>query len=390
MKLTVLFILIFSFFNVYGQSMDNRKNIVIVESAKTSITQKEVDDYTNFNEWHFELRLNPEQRQKYQAFLIDDLKKGKLVDDVYTKSVFMDEFKKKGWMELYSTHSDLKNTDNIELATQDTLNGKGSETYVDPLIELYGGKKPDKNAKPAEEKIYGTGIYANLRRWAKNDKGSSAYLLGIIKDYQKALIGDGSYKTSLFRKDIDATFEWLSFRMVIVAGKKVVEGNSEERALMEQRIIKTWKDLQSDRNKLSKYKEWLDSNVSEWLIWRGGEYSFFARQTPFGKKEQLAKWGNEILGVSPQMRPFVEQRIKEYKDYVAKMPNEEIKKEFEIKQKTNTEFAIRMQKMQNDMKSTQQTFAVMRQGLMNLHVANLNIAENIGNTGFTWQIRSQP
>jgi hypothetical protein len=389
MKFVVLFLLVFSLIsNVFGQTIDNRESVVIVQSTRSPITQKDVDNYTNFNEWHFELRLDPEQRQKYQSLLIEDLKKSQLSDDVIARSAFMNEFKKKGWMELFKVHSDFKQLDLIDYTAEHNLNGDGNADWMDSMIVSMGGQKPDRSK--IERKIYGTGIAANLRRSAKSEYKSATYLSNFIKEYQKPLIGDGSIYTSLFKRDIDAMFEWLSFRMIMVAGKKVVQGNLEERKLMEERIVNAWKIAQTNPNNLSKYRSWLRQTVDEWLIWRGGEYSFYGRQTPFGKKEQLAIWGKEILAVSPEMRPYVEFRIKEYKDYVAKMPSDELKREIEIKQRTNAEFSMRMQQIQNEMKDNQRMFAAMRQNLMNLHVANLNIAENIGNTGFTWQIRSQP
>jgi hypothetical protein len=41
-----------------------------------------------------------------------------------------------------------------------------------------------------------------------------------------------------------------------------------------------------------------------------------------------------------------------------------------------------------EMKDTQASFAMMRQGLTQLHVANLNISENIGDKGFIWKVQT--
>lgn len=348
-----------------------------------------VEHYIKFYEWHFELRLNPEQRQRFRELIIEDNNRNRLGNALTEKSDFMTAFAQKNWMELYSLHSDMKNIDTIEQATEDSTNGRGSEEYIDPLIELYTGKKAAPHAE-GNSKIYGNGTAAMVRRAAKDGARSAQFLLDAVRDYQKPILGDGSFSTSLFNRDIDATFEWMAVRSVMVAGKRVVQGDDQERAAFKQNVISSWNAVKDNPEQLGRYRDWLKSNVTDWLMWRGADYSFFARQTPFGQKEQLARWGAEIAALSPAMKPYADQRMREYRDYVAKMPDAEIKREYELKQRTDTEFKIRMQKMQNDMKSTAQTFAVMRQGLLGLHVANLNIAENIGNSGFRWEVRTQP
>ena len=345
--------------SVWGQNSTSADAILV--NLSPPITQKMADSYTNFQEWHFELRFTPEQRQKYQAFLVEDLKKGRLVDDVRQSVGIVDNAKKSDWMTLFNFHSQQKSKDEIEESTEQMLNNG---------------------------QIHGDGIKAQTRKEAKNGYLSSAFLLKTVADYKKPLIGDGNIHTSLFRRQIDATFEWTAFRITMVAGKKVIEANDESRNLMEQRLIKTWNDNKNNPNKLANFRSWLELNVNNWLVWRIGDYSYFARLTPYQKKSQLAEWGQEVLGFAPEMKPYVDARIKEYKDYVAKMSNEEIKSEFELKKKSDAKFAAKIQQMQNDMRNTQQTFAQMRQSMLDFHVANLNISENIGNTGYVWQIKN--
>lgn len=346
--------------SVWGQTTFPNSTILVLNP---SITQEMVDNYTSFQEWHFELRFTPEQRNKYQSLLLEDLKKGRLVTDVQQSPSVIENAKKSDWMTLFTYHSQQKSKDDIEESTEQMLNNG---------------------------QIHGDGIKASTRKEAKNGCQSSAYLLKTLVEYKKPLVGDGNINTSLFRRQVDATFEWTAVRITFVAGSKVVEANESERALMEQRIIKTWNDNKSNPNKLSNLKNWLDTNVSNWLIWRLGDYSYFQRLTPYQKKAQLVEWGQEILGLAPEMKPYVEKRIKEYKDYVAKMPESEIKGEFEKKKQTDAKFAAEMQKIQSQMQMNQQTFAQMRQSLLNFHVANLNISENIGNTGYVWTIKTTP
>jgi hypothetical protein len=359
----------------------------IAQATQAAVTQADISNYIDYYEWHFEARLNPDKRQKLASLIEADIKNGSFAKDVRTKSQFMTDFAKKGYVELFSMHSDMKNIDTIEHSTEHVLNGDHSSDVTDAMLAYYGAPKPPPTPA-SQRKLYGTGVAASLRRSARDNHKSSAFLLDFIESYKKPLIGDGTYATSLFHRDIDATFEWLSFRMIMVAKKRVVVGNDAERQKMQQQIIDTWRKIQADPEKIAMYRGWLNSNVTDWLMWRGAKYSQFERMTAFGKKEQVARWAAEIAGLSPDMKPFADQRMAEYRDYVAKMPADELKREYALKQRTNQQFQLQMQKIQNDMKATQQTFAVMRQGLMGMHVANLNISENIGNTGFVWKIQN--
>lgn len=352
--------LLFTFLFLLGlQTVFAQADPVLIE-GNPPITQKTVDAYTNYQEWHFELRFTPEQRQKYQSFLLEDLKKGRLLEDVKQSPQIVDGFKKSDWMTIFTFHSQQKQKDSVELSTEQILNNG---------------------------QIHGDGLRAQTRKEAKKGYLSSAYLLKTSAEYDNPLVGDGNIHTSLFRRQVDAVFEWTAFRITMVAGKRVVDATEKDRAEMAQRIIKTWNDNKNNSNKLNNFKSWLDGNVADWLIWRAAEYSFFLRQTPYQRKSQLAEWGQQISGLAPAMKPYIEQRIKEYKDYVAKMPDAEVKTEFQLKQKTDAKFAAEMQKMQAQMKMNQQTFAQMRQSMLDLHVANLNIAENTGNTGYVWTIK---
>lgn len=354
-----LFVVLF-FFHVLFVFGQNNPNQILV-NANPPLTQAMADAYTNYQEWHFELRFTPQQRQQYQNYLIQDYKNGRLVNDLQGSGKIIDGFKKSDWLAINSFHSQQKQVDSIESSTQEML---------------------------GNNQVYGKGIKAQTRKEAKNGYQSSAFLLKTLADYEKPVIGDGNINTSLFRRQIDATFEWTAFRITMVAGKKVIDANDESRNLMEERLIKTWNDNKNNPNKLANFRSWLDLNVNNWLVWRVGDYSYFAKLTPYQKKSQLADWGQEVLGFAPEMKPFVDVRIKEYKDYVAKMSNEEIKAEFELKKKSDAKFAAKIQQMQGEMRNTQQTFAQMRQSMLNLHVANLNINENIGNTGYVWQIKN--
>ncbi|MFM2411166.1 MAG: hypothetical protein RL481_1994 [Pseudomonadota bacterium] len=357
------------------------------QTSQAAVTQADISNFIDYYEWHFEARLTPDQRQKMASLVEADLKNSAFAEEVLTKSKFMTDFARKGYFELFSTHNDLKNLDSIDYTTEHIMNGDHSADVTDSMLAFYGA--PKREPTPASErKLYGTGVAAMLRHSARDNRKSSAFLLDFVEGYKEPLVGDGTHTTSLFRRDVDATFEWLSFRMIMVAQKRVVIGNDAERQQMERQITETWRKLQSDPNKLAAYRGWLNTNVTDWLMWRGAKYSQFERMTPFGRKEQLARWGAEIAGLSPDMKPFADQRMAEFRTYVAKMPADELKREFELKQRTDNEFQMQMKKIQHDMKSTQQSFAMMRQGLTAMHVTNLNISENIGNTGFVWKIQN--
>ncbi len=361
LKFLVLFLLLNSLF-VLGQTTPANDKVLV--NSNPPLTEKVLNATIDFVEWHFEMRFTAVQREKYQNFLIEDWKKGgNEIKNMNGAFQFMESLKQKNWLDIAKFHSDQKQVDSIELSTEEMLNNG---------------------------QVHGSGIRAGMRKMAKKGDAEHIWLLKTINDYEKPLAGNGNIYSSLFRRQIDGTTEWIAFKMNNVAGKTVIELNDATRLQMEQMILKNWNDNKNNADKLSYFRGWLDSNVAEWLVWRAGQYSFTQRQTPFQRKKELVEWGQSVLPYSAEMKPFVEKRIKEYKDYVAKMPKSEVESEVAIMRQTNQAFQAKMAQMQAEGRMMQQTFAQVRSSLLDSHVVNLNIAENIGNGGYVWQIKKLP
>jgi hypothetical protein len=124
----------------------------------------------------------------------------------------------------------------------------------------------------------------------------------------------------------------------------------------------------------------------DWLVLRLGDYKFVSRMTPYQVREQLVNWGRDLVRIVPSLKPALDQRSKEFQAYLAKMSEKELKSEYERQQKFNTRFASYIQQKESERQGLQQSVASMRKSMLEFHVANLNISENLGNTGFTWTV----
>ena len=333
--------------------------LVILPQNLRAQSPNELEAYTQYQEWHFEMRFTREQRLEYQNRLMRDFQNGKLVADIKSAPSIMAGFARSDWMTIFRLHSERVQVDNIELSTEQMLNNG---------------------------QVYGTGIAAQTRKEAKSGIASSQYLLQILAQYQRPAFGNGNVHTSIFPKQVDATFEWTAFKIKAVTGSEPTLSNAE-RAQMWQSIRATANANKDKPENFAKFKAWLDLNLNNWLIWRVGGYSFLNRMTPYQKIDQITAWAIELAKMDEKYRAIAQTKVREYQNYVSNMSNTEVQRESELKKQSDTKFANEMARMQNNARNNQITFAQMRNSLTTLHAANLNISENIGNTGYVWKIR---
>lgn len=352
-KLFVLALLLLNFSLVFGQG---DKSVV---DSSPPVTQKTINSLIRFIEWHFEIALSADQRAKYESLLVADLRKGKLNYDIKTIADSMEKIRLQGtWLTIANYHKENVGKDESDAWSQ-SLRGE-------------------------KDRSYGKGIRAQFYREAKNGIASAAYFVQILDAYEKPVI-DLQSNRSLVNSDVDALYEWSAYRMEKVSGKKI-ERSAAAREQMKERLVTTWKTTKGSDAETNLFF-WIRDIRNEWLIWRAADYYLFERMTPFQQKEKLVEWGQELMKISPQVKPFLVQKINEYKTYVAKMPPAELKAEFDLKRQRDEQFAFEIQKLQVERQSNQASYNVMRESLLKSHVTNLNISENTGNTGYVWVIK---
>ena len=317
-----------------------------------------LEAYTKFQEFHFELRMTDSQRSKYKSLLTEDYGANRLRSDIDGATATVESWCKGDLLSILGTHSSMKQADDIELATEQMLNN-GT--------------------------IHGSGIYAQTRKEAKSGCKSSQFLLKAIADYRKPVRGDGNVYASLFQSYLDGTYEWTSVKFVLTLGKKVWDGSPENRRQVQSEIVKVWDGLGSEQ-KRSSLLGWLQWNQKEWLAWRLADYKHFQRMTRYQQKEQLADWARGLAQFAPDLASDLAAREKDFKDYLKAMPATEVKAEFERMSKFNTRFTQFIQQKHGEQQALKQTVTMMQNSLLDFHVANLNISENMGNTGFRWRI----
>lgn len=320
-------------------------------------TTSQLEAYTKFQEFHFEFRFDASQRKQYQTLLSKDYAANRLTDEIHQAPSIVDKWTKGDQITIIDTHSNLKRVDDIELSTEQMLNNGA---------------------------IYGSGIAASTRREAKGGYESSQFLLTVIQAYQKPLRGDGNIYTSLFSKEIDSTYEWIAMQAVAVTGKKVWDGSPQSRAQFKSAVTKHWDKLLLEKNKLQAFKGFLNASLMDWLTWRLSDFTNLQRMSTYQRHETLDRWANQIEPLFPGLREQIQKQKQQFKTYVAQMSDREIREEFQRQQRANVKFAEFMQKREATSNAMQRSIAQMRTSMVDFHIANLNIAENLGNSGFVW------
>ena len=122
----------------------------------------------------------------------------------------------------------------------------------------------------------------------------------------------------------------------------------------------------------------------------------------YQKTEMRLAWGKEFSAVFPEVKPFHEARAAEVAKAKAKVEAEhkrraapETARQAALTPEQRAQEFIQQQMLanqmataafQNQMQMQQQTIRTMQLGQLQMHVANLNIASNIGGGGTTWHI----
>lgn len=334
---------------------------IVSTTPKAAPTTANLDAYQKFQEFHFEFRFEPEQSQRYRALLEKDYAAGRLVTDIDQASETVAKWTANNQLNMWSTHCNLRQADDIEFSTEQMLNN-GT--------------------------INGTGVAAGTRREAKDGCESSRYLLATVQAYRKPVRGDGNIYTSLFRKEIDSFYEWTAVRAAATTGKKIWDGSPESRRSVEAEVVKHWDALKSDRAKQRTFKDYLGSHLIDWLTWRICDYSLLARMSKFEQREIVDLWARQIEPIFPKLKPQFDARKEEFRLFVSKLSEQELREEFARKQMKNAQFAEFMRKRQAEGQALQQTVSQIRQSMLEFHIANLNIAENSGNSGFVWTLKN--
>lgn len=332
----------------------------LAAASQAEATDAAIAAYTKFQEWHFELHLTDAEQAQYQAFLRSDLGKGNLRQDVNSAPQIVARLAGSDWLDIAKFHSDQRQADGVDRSATEML---------------------------ANGTVSGNGIWANTLKEAKRGIKSSGYLLRLVDDAEKPLAGSGNVHDSLFPRQVNALFDWTAFRFAMVTGSPSGFDSTEAgRAAFRQMMIASWKRAQRDPGRFSELQDQVSRAGWNWVVWRIADYGHFKRLSPFQQKVQLAEWSAELVPAMPWLRETAQRRLSELKAYIAKMPDSEVRAEFQRKQRADAKFAVTIRKMQSESAGALQTANQMRQSMVAFHTANLNIAENLGNSGYVWTV----
>jgi hypothetical protein len=89
----------------------------------------------------------------------------------------------------------------------------------------------------------------------------------------------------------------------------------------------------------------------------------------------MVDWAKTAIYYCPTAKPFAEQRVKEYKDYTARM--------------SDAEWQLEIYRLQQEMKMQNMVFQQIKRQQLESHVLTLNILEP-SDSGRTWVIKENP
>lgn len=335
--------------------------ILLAVSAAQGPTDAQCEAYARFQEFHFEFRWDAAGRAKYIQLLREDVAAGKLKEDVGQAEATLATWTKSDMLTILGTHSNLRQADSAELFTEQSLNN-GS--------------------------IPGKGIAAQTRREVKDGCKSSKFLLDSLAAYDKPVRGDGNIYTSLFQREMDATYDWTVFRLRAVGAPALWDGSEANRKAVRQAFVCHWDALAKDAAKQQSWRGLLQLNLPNWLVWRLGDYKFLAKMSRYQQAEALSTWAQELVSIFPTVKPTATRQSAELQKVIKSLTPAEVKAEFERARKLNAKFSVFMAQRQQAAAEMQQSVSQMRQAMTQFHVANLNISENLGDTGFRWTLTS--
>ena len=307
-----------------------------------------LEGYISVIEWHFEMRFTDAERKEYEQILIKDWNTRptaqKNINDAYD---YLNDLKKLSPNDLSTTFYNRKSVENWDILNEGMLN------------------QPPKGLRGIIKKLAAEGNPEGVFVWKK------------INEYEKPLAAGNSYNKPLTRKTIDATTEWLAYQINSVANKEVFVLDDEKRQQMEQVILERWnKEVKGTDVIANAFTIWLNGNVFNWQTLRiKRQYSFDQFITNYNKLSRMVDWANVAVYYCPSVKPYAEQRVKEYKDYAAKMNDREWQLEF--------------YRLQQEMKMQNMVFEAIKRQQLESHVLTLNILER-NDSQYHWVIKEIP
>jgi hypothetical protein len=319
----------------------------IVPNTNPAMQKSTMTDYILQMEWHFEMRFTNEERSTYEKIIIEMWNESdRLRTNINGWVKNIRDVKVKDWFGIFMDLSSRTHSDIIDCGMEGLLS----------------------NWSP-------TSLRGGIKKAAKNGDKECIFLWNKITNYETPIIEGKVFVSKFTQLYIDAAAEWITYKINVVANKEFLVLDEGKREQMKTMILEAWKKEESEKK-----IEYEHGNVQAMLMqastnWNTlrltKKYSLNSYITNYNKLSTLADWAREVVFYCPSVKPFAEERIKEYSNYAANMGEAEWKVEFQ---------RLNMQANLN-----KEAFQQMKNDMVRSHVMMLNIIEGSDR----WEVKNK-
>jgi hypothetical protein len=316
----------------------------VIPNTSPAFERSVLDDYVAFMEWYFEMRFTPEERARYDVYLINDWN----TNPVYRNNLLV-------------TAKEMRRVRSLPylVATGERANTRASGATEAAMLQMAGGGQPRE-------------LLNAIKASAASGLEETQFLLAVIEKAERPLVRRRDMTAQPFtRQHVDSLADLLAFRANAVAGKKVIEPTESMRDQLQTFLIDYWN---ANPKRQGEIWLWLFGAHVDWHAIKHAGYAWPTTvTTPYRTRLAVRNWADQVATWFPDLKTHADRRIAEYNAYVAKMSIAEMEMEMNIQR--------------GRMARDQAAVTSMRNQMTKQHVVNMNGIEGIGG-GREWEYRT--
>jgi hypothetical protein len=309
----------------------------VVPNTNPAMQKSMLNDYIMQIEWHFEIHFTNEERRTYEKIIID---------------MWNNDEKQRSDINFWVNDVRQLRQKSLGDVNAECFRRQNSDIFDCGMEGLLGTWNP-------------TSLRGGIKKGAQSQDKESVFLWNKITQYEQPVAEGKVFVSKFTQKYIDAAAEWIAYKINVVANKQLIVLDEEKREQMGKMIMTAWKKEQAEQK--SEY-EWgnvqamLSSASTYWNYLRlTKRFSLDSYITNYNKLSTVADWAGEVVYYCPAAKPYAEQRIKELKEYAAKM--------------SDAEWQLEFKRLNMQMDMSKQVFQQMKNQMVESHVLMLNILE---------------
>jgi hypothetical protein len=309
----------------------------IVPNTNPAMQKSMLNDYIMQMEWHFEMRFTNAERKTYEQIITDM------------------------WNSSERLRGNIKSwADNTQQLRQKDLGAVNAECFSRQNRDIF-----DCGMEGLLNEWNPNSLRGIIKKAAQTGDKECVFLWNKITTYEQPVAEGKVFVSKFTQKYIDAAAEWIAYKINVVANKQLIVLDEEKREQMGKMIMAARNKEEAEKK--SEY-EWgnvqamLSSASTYWNYLRlTKRFSLDSYITNYNKLSTVADWAKEVVYYCPAVKPYAEERIKELKEYAAKM--------------SDAEWQLEFKRLNMQMDMNKQVFQQMKNQMVESHVLMLNIIE---------------